>query len=72
MPRHAPGRFSGSFALVTGAAHGIGRACAARLAQEGADVVVADIDAAAAGRTASAVGGRAASRTPRPRRAWCH
>ncbi len=31
-------------AIVTGAAHGIGRAIALRLAKEGADVVVADID----------------------------
>ncbi|TVQ41206.1 MAG: glucose 1-dehydrogenase [Spirochaetaceae bacterium] len=38
-------RFSGKCALVTGAAQGIGRAVALRLAGEGADVVVADIDA---------------------------
>jgi len=41
-------RFDGSTVLVTGAAHGIGRACAQRLAAEGARVVVADLDEAAA------------------------
>jgi NAD(P)-dependent dehydrogenase (short-subunit alcohol dehydrogenase family) len=34
----------GRVAIVTGAAQGIGRACAERLAQEGAKVVVADIN----------------------------
>jgi len=42
------GRFDGSAALVTGAAHGIGRACAARLADEGARVAVMDVDEGAA------------------------
>ena len=34
----------GKVAVVTGAAHGIGRACAERLAGEGAEVMLADID----------------------------
>ena len=34
---------AGKVAIVTGAAHGIGRATALRLAREGAQVVVADI-----------------------------
>ena len=38
--------FAGSVAVVTGAASGIGRACAVRFAQEGADVVVSDINEA--------------------------
>src|ERR671935_51539 len=35
-----PGRFEGKIALVTGAARGIGRATAVRLARDGAAVVV--------------------------------
>src|SRR5215472_170936 len=51
-------------ALVTGGASGIGRAASARLAAEGAHVVVADLDAAGAAKvadevTASAGSGRA-------------
>jgi len=37
------GRLEGKTAIVTGGASGIGRACAVRFAQEGADVVVADL-----------------------------
>ena len=39
----AAGRVAGKVALVTGGASGIGRACCERLAQEGASVVVTDI-----------------------------
>lgn len=47
-------RFTGSVALVTGAGHGIGRATALRLHAEGAAVVVADVDLAAAREVAAA------------------
>jgi 3-oxoacyl-[acyl-carrier protein] reductase len=52
-------RFEGKAALVTGGARGIGAATAKRLADEGATVVVADFDEAAAQETAAAIGGQA-------------
>lgn len=42
-------------ALVTGAANGIGKACVQRLAAEGADVIVADIDRAAVAAVAAEI-----------------
>jgi rhamnulose-1-phosphate aldolase/alcohol dehydrogenase len=52
----APKPLATRIALVTGAGSGIGRAVAQRLAQEGACVVVADIDVEAAGRVAEEIG----------------
>src|SRR5579872_6401880 len=55
-------RLAGKAAIVTGAAHGIGLACARRLAADGAAVALADIDAEAGAAAAKSIcdqGGRA-------------
>src|SRR5215831_10265014 len=44
-------------AIVTGAAHGIGRVVASHLARSGWQVILADIDGAAASEAAAAMGG---------------
>ena len=50
---------SGRTALVTGAASGIGRACALAFAAAGARVRAVDLDEAGAGEVAAAIGGEA-------------
>lgn len=53
-------RFAGAAALITGGAHGIGKACAVRFAVEGARCAVADLDGFAAEQVASSLGGSSA------------
>jgi NAD(P)-dependent dehydrogenase (short-subunit alcohol dehydrogenase family) len=53
-------KLNGKVALVTGAATGIGRAIATRLAQEGADIAILDVNESEAANTAALV--RAAGR----------
>lgn len=55
MKRFEGNRFEGKVAIVTGAAGGIGRAIAERLAAEGARVALTDLNAEAAGRIAAAL-----------------
>jgi 3-hydroxybutyrate dehydrogenase len=50
---------TGRSALVTGAASGIGRTCAGRLARAGASVTVLDVDGDAAKKVAEGIGGEA-------------
>jgi 3-hydroxybutyrate dehydrogenase len=50
---------TGRSALVTGAASGIGQACAERLARAGASVTVLDLDGEAARKVAGEIGGEA-------------
>ena len=51
--------FDGKTAIVTGGSDGIGRACAERLHQEGASVVIADIDVEQGSALAGMLGDRA-------------
>jgi 3-hydroxybutyrate dehydrogenase len=53
----SPRPLAGRRALVTGAASGIGAACALAMADAGAHVIAADIDATGAAQTAARTGG---------------
>ena len=51
-------RLSGKTCVITGAAHGIGRAIAARFHAEGGTVVLTDLDESAGAKTAAEIGCR--------------
>lgn len=51
----AAGDLDGRVAIITGAAMGIGRACAVQMAKEGARVILADIDVKAGEETAQEI-----------------
>jgi len=51
------GQVDGKVAIVTGGASGIGAACAATLAREGAKIVITDLDDAAGRAVAEEIGG---------------
>lgn len=53
-------RFAGAAVFISGGAHGIGKACAVRLAAEGARCAIADVDEPASGRVVEKLGGAAA------------
>jgi len=53
------GRVDGKIAIVTGGGTGIGRAAAARLAEEGAKVTIAEFNAESGQAVAEALGGDA-------------
>ena len=53
------GRLEGKVCVITGAGGGMGADAAARFAEEGAQVAIADVDGAAAEKVASEIGGLA-------------
>ena len=55
MSEQNTGRVTGKIAIVTGGASGIGRSCAVRLAEEGAAVMVTDIDDDAGHETVASI-----------------
>lgn len=65
------GRLAGRVAVVTGGGAGIGAAIAQRLAQDGAQVLVADIDGDAARQTSQNIEGSMACQVGNPDRHTC-
>lgn len=59
-------RLQDQVAIITGAAHGIGKAYARRFAEEGARVVIADVDATGGEATAKAISDSGGSAWSRP------
>jgi NAD(P)-dependent dehydrogenase (short-subunit alcohol dehydrogenase family) len=59
----AMGQVEGKIAIVTGGASGIGAACAATLAGEGAKVVVTDLDDTGGQAVVNKIGSAAARRS---------
>ena len=55
MQKQWLGRFAGAAGIVIGGGHGIGRACAIRLAEEGAQMAVADLDQTAGEQVAASL-----------------
>jgi 3(or 17)beta-hydroxysteroid dehydrogenase len=64
------GRVEGKVALVTGGAMGLGKADCERLAEEGAKVIVTDIDLDRAQAVAAAIGGHAFHHDVRDEARW--
>ena len=64
------GRVEGKVALVTGGAMGLGKADCLRLAEEGAKIVVTDIDLAGAQAVGDATGGHAFQQDVRDDARW--
>ena len=53
---YVPNRFRDQVALVVGGAQGIGKGIAARLAREGASLVIGDVDREMMARTSREIG----------------
>lgn len=64
------GRIDGKVALVTGAAQGLGRAIAARLAEEGATLIITDINGRAIESAAAALGVHAMTQDVASEQGW--
>lgn len=70
MVAQKTGRVAGKIAIVTGGAKGLGEADARLLAEQGAHVVITDIDVAAGQETAKAIGGVFMEQDVRDEQRW--